>query len=148
MSLTAQITDEIKDAMRAKDELKLSVLRILKTAFNNLAIEKNKNDLEDSEALEVVMRQAKQRRESIEGFEKAGRTELAEKEKKELEMLQKYLPKQLSDDDIKAKVQEAIQETGASGAADFGKVMKPLMAKVKGQADGKRVQSILKELLK
>jgi len=148
MSLTAQITDEIKDAMRAKDELKLSVLRMLKSAFNNLAIEKSKDDLEDSEAIEVVMKQAKQRRESIEGFEKAGRTELADKEKKELEMLGKYLPKQLSDDEIKAKVQEAIQETGASSAADFGKVMKPLMAKVKGQADGKRVQSILKELLK
>lgn len=145
--LMTVLNDDIKNAMKAKDEIKLSVLRMVKTAINNAAIAKSKNELEEAEELEILQKQAKQRRESIDSFEKGGRPELAAKEKTELGVLEVYLPKQLTDDEIKAICVEVIAKTGAKGAGDTGKVMKDLMPLVKGKADGRRVQEILKAAL-
>jgi uncharacterized protein len=145
--LLMQINDDIKSAMRAKDEVKLMVLRMAKTAINNAAIAKSKNEIDDAEELEVMQKQAKQRRESIEGFEKGGRAELAAKEKAELSVLEAYLPKQLSDDELRAICKEVIAKTASHGEAEMGKVMKELMPLVKGKADGRRVQDTLKSLL-
>ncbi len=141
------LNEDIKNAMRAKDELKLTVLRMAKTAINNAAIAKSKNELEDADELEVMQKQAKQRRESIESFEKGGRAELAAKEKAELTVLETYLPKQMSDEELSTICKETIAKTQAKGAADMGKVMKELMPLVKGKADGRRVQDALKSLL-
>lgn len=144
--LMQSFNEEIKNAMRAKDEVKLGVLRMVKTAMNNAAIAKSKNELDDSEELDVVQKQAKQRRESIDSFEKGGRPELAIKEKAELAVLEAYLPKQMTDDEIKAVCQSIVAKVGAKSAADMGAIMKELMPLVKGKADGGRVQSILKSL--
>ncbi len=122
--LALTLNEEIKNAMRAKDETKLMVLRMVKTAMNNAAIAKSKNDLDDTEELEVIQKQAKQRRESIDSFEKAGRAELAAKEKAELAVLEGYLPKQMNDDEIRDVCRQVIAKTQAAGAADSGKVMK------------------------
>ncbi len=144
--LMQSFNEEIKNAMRAKDEVKLGVLRMVKTAMNNAAIAKSKDQLDDAEELDVVQKQAKQRRESIDSFEKGGRAELAAKEKAELAVLEAYLPKQMSDDEIKAVCQSVIAKVGAKSAADTGAIMKELMPLVKGKADGGRVQTILKSL--
>ncbi len=147
MPIAEQIDRDIVTAMKTKDADKLVPLRMAKAAFGLLAIEKKKDRLDDSEASQILQKLVKQRKESIESFEKAGRTELAAKEKKEAEILQAYLPKQLSDDEIKAAAQKAIAESGAKTKAEIGKVMKALMPAIQGKADGKRVNEILLSLL-
>lgn len=147
MSLLEKISQELTAAMKAKDTVKLSTLRMLKAACTNAAIEKKKDALGDPEVLEVIQKLSKQRRESIESFEKAGRRELAENEAKELVILQAYLPKQLSDEEIKRMAQEAVAKSGAKSKGDAGLVMKVLMPLVKGKADGKRVNEIVGSLL-
>lgn len=147
MSIEKTIENDLTAAMKAKDAQKLLVLRMIKSAILNYKIDKKKENLTDEEVFDILQKQAKQRRESIESFEKAGRTELAEKEKKEASVLQSYLPKQLSDDEIKALAQQAITKSGATAKAQMGIVMKELMPLVKGKADGKRVNEILNSLL-
>lgn len=147
MSITDVIERDLISAMKAGQADKVSTLRLVKAALTNYKIEKKKDRLEDNEAVEILQRQVKQRRESIESYEKAGRAELAQKEKNELALLQVYLPKQLSDDEIKALVQKAIAASGAKNKAELGKVMKELMPAVKGKADGKRVNEIVLGLL-
>lgn len=144
--LLGQLNNEIKEAMKAKDEIKLGTLRMVKTAMNNAAIAKSKNELDDTEELEIIQKQAKQRRESIDSFEKGGRAELAAKEKAELAILEAYLPKQLTDDEIKGICQDVVARVGAKSLAEMGAIMKELMPRVKGKADGARVQGILKSL--
>ena len=150
MSLKDRISDEIKTAMKAKDKLRLETVRGIKKVI----IEKEstiradgREELTEEEELAIVMQLAKQRRDSIKQFTDAGRQELAEKEAQELTILEEYLPAQLSDADIEAAVDEAIAQTGASSMRDMGKVMGPVMAKLKGQADGNKVQSIVKAKL-
>ena len=145
--LLQTFNDDIKISMRAKDEVKLGVLRMVKTAINNFAISKSKNDLDDNEELDIVQKQAKQRRESIESFEKGGRPDLATKEKDELAILEAYLPKQMTEAELQVVCREVIAKTNANGSADTGKVMKELMPLVKGKADGRRVQEVLKSIL-
>ena len=147
MSLQEKIDQDLIAAMKAKEAVKLSALRMLKSAFNNSAIEKKKDKLTDPEAVEIIQRQVKQRRESIESFEKGGRQELANKEKEELGILSVYLPAQLSDDELRKIAQGVIAQTGAKTKADSGRVMKDLMPIVKGKTDGKKVQEILAQLL-
>ncbi len=147
MGLDQKIEEELVTSMKAKDMEKTGVLRMVKAALTNYKIEKKKEKLEDSEVLEVLQRQAKQRKESLESFEKAGRNDLAEKERKELMVLQAYMPKELTDEEITAFAKKAIQESGAAVKADIGKVMKLLMPNVKGRADGKKVNEILGKLL-
>ena len=159
--LKEKILQNLNTALKEKKELEVSVLRMLSAAISNRETEKrtkfwkekpdlSSEDLEkeskltDEEVMEVVSAEAKKRRESIEGFQKGNRQEMAEKEKKELEMLGKYLPEQLSEEEIKKIVQEAVSKVGAKEMRDMGKVMQELMPKVKGKADGALVSKIVK----
>lgn len=143
------LQSELKNSMLAKDEIKTSVLRMLLSAINYYEIQKGGAGYEANEedVLNVIGAQAKQRRDSIAEYEKANRPELVEKETKELEILQVYLPAQMTEDEVRALVAEAISETGAQTMADMGKVMAALMPKVKGKADGGMVSNLVKQLL-
>jgi hypothetical protein len=149
MSLSQKIDDDLKEAMRAKDATRLGVLRMLKSAVKYAAIEKSgaEGELDDAEATQVIRKQVKQRQDSIESFEKGGRTELATKEKEEIEILNGYLPAAMSDEELSRLVREAIAETGARSKAQMGAVMKVLGAKVGGRADGRTVsQEVQRQL--
>ncbi|MEY2491083.1 MAG: uncharacterized protein QOH24_34 [Verrucomicrobiota bacterium] len=129
--------------MRAKDAARLGVLRMLKAALKNAAIEKVGADgeLEDSDAVAVIRKQVKQRHDSIESFEKGGRSELAEKEKAEIAVLNNYLPQPMSAEELQRLVAETIAEAGATSRAQMGAVMKALQPKVSGRADGKTLST-------
>jgi len=148
MTLQERIDADLKDAMRAKDAGRLGVLRMLKSALKYAAIEKSSEDqLDDAAASQVIRKQIKQRQDSIESFEKGGRPELAAKEKEELEILNAYLPKGLSADELAALVRETIAEAGATSKVQMGAVMKALQAKVAGRADGKTLsQEVSRQL--
>jgi uncharacterized protein YqeY len=139
MTLPERIDSDLKEAMRAKAATRLSVLRMLKAALKNAAIEKGGADaqLNDAESVQVIRKQVKQRQDSIESFEKGGRAELAAKEKEELSILQSYLPQAMSAAELAQTVRETIAELGATSKAQMGAVMKALQAKVAGRADGK-----------
>jgi uncharacterized protein len=139
MALQKRIDEDLIAAMRAKDSARLGVLRLLKAALKNAAIDKAgaEGELEDSEAMAVVRKQVKQRQDSIESFEKGGRSELAEKERAEIAVLNSYLPQAISAEELKRVVAETIAETGATSRAEMGAVMKALQQKVAGRADGK-----------
>jgi len=139
MALQKRIDEDLIAAMRAKDSTRLGVLRMLKAALKNVAIDKAGagGELEDSEAVAVVRKQVKQRQDSIESFEKGGRTELAEKERAEIAVLTGYLPQAMSAEELKRVVAETIAETGATSRTQMGAVMKALQQKVAGRADGK-----------
>ena len=143
MSLSEKITSDIKDAMRAKDSTKLAVLRSLKTALTNYTIEKYGADgeLEASEDIGVVRTAIKQRQDSIEKFEAAGRNELAEQEKLEADILEEYLPTAMTEDEISKLIEDTIQEVGASSRKDMGEVMKLLQRKTEGRVDNKTLSS-------
>jgi uncharacterized protein YqeY len=148
-TISAQITENLKTAMRAKDKQTLNTLRALKSAIKNAAIAKGGADaeLDDAEETNIIRKQVKQRQDSIEQFEKAGRAELAEVEKAEIEILNTYLPAALSTEELGALVDAAIAETGASSRADMGKVMKILQESTGGRADGKTLsQEVMKRL--
>lgn len=147
--LKQQLRDELKQAMIARDELKLSVLRMLLSAITYYEINKGGAGYEatDEDVLTVIQTQVKQRKDSISQFENAGRQELAEKEKKELALLSVYMPAQMSEEEVRGVVKDAISEAGATSPADMGKVMSLLMPKVKGKADGGMVSRIVKEEL-
>ena len=139
MALPKRIDEDLIAAMRAKDSARLGVLRMLKAALKNAAIDKAgaQGELEDSEAMAVVRKQVKQRQDSIDSFEKGGRSELAEKERAEIAVLSSYLPQAMSGEELKRIVAETIAETGATSRAQMGAVMKALQQKVAGRADGK-----------
>ncbi len=144
-----QLKDELKQAMLAKDAQTTSVLRMILSAVGYHEIQKGGAGYEatDEDVLAVIHKQAKQHRDSIEQFKNAERNELVEKEEQELELLKKYLPEQMGEEEVKKLVAEAIQQTGAKEASDMGKVMGALMAKVKGKADGGLVSKLVKEML-
>lgn len=146
MTLKERIGAELKEAMKARDELKVSTLRLIHSSIRNKEIDERK-PLEDDGVLAVLVTAAKQRRESIEQYEKGGRADLADKEKAELAIIQTFMPEQLGPDEIAGLIKETIAETGASGAKDMGKLMKALMPKVKGKADGRLVNELVKKLL-
>ena len=143
MTLSQRIDAELKEAMRAKDTTKLAVLRMLKSALKYAAIAKSgaEAELSDAEAAQVIRKQARQRQDSIESFEKGGRAELAEKEKLELAILSGYLPQPMSADEISKVVRETIAEAGATSRAQMGAVMKALQTKVAGRVDGKALSA-------
>ena len=149
MSLSEKITSDLKDAMRAKDSTKLAVLRSLKSALTNFIIEKYGADgkLEASEEIAVVRTAIKQRQDSIEKFEEAGRSELADKEKIEEGILEKYLPAALSETEVCKMIEEAIQETGATSRKEMGQVMKLLQSKTEGRVDNKTLSSAVMKRL-
>ena len=142
-----KVAADITAAMKAKDAARLSALRMLKAAIMNKGVEKGR-DLEDAEVLQVVSSLVKQRRDSIEQFGKAGRTDLVDKETGEIAVLEAYLPPAVSADEIDAAVAAAIAETGATSAKDMGKVMKAVMPKLAGKnADGKAVNEAVRRKL-
>lgn len=145
--LEDRLMNDYKEAMKAKDALKSSVLSFLRAHLKNAAIDKRKDSLDDSECLAVIKKQIKERQESIEQFTKGLRQDLADKEAKELEILKSYLPPQLTSDEVKKIIEEAVLAVGAQGPKDMGKVMKELTAKVAGRSDGKLLSDLVKERL-
>jgi uncharacterized protein YqeY len=144
-----KLQQDLKDAMKAKDSLRLGVIRALKTAMTNASIEKGGlgTVLDDAESTAIIRKQLKQRQDSAQQFTDAGRAELADKENAEITILEAYLPAQLGADEVIAIVEAAIAETGATGKADMGKVMKLVQEKVAGRADGKTIsQEVAKRL--
>jgi uncharacterized protein YqeY len=146
MSLLEKIQNEMKEALRKGDQVRLSVLRMALSSINYAEIEQQKK-LDDAAVLTVLAKEAKKRRESIEAFEKGNRPELAAKEKAELAILSEYLPAQMGRDEIVVLARKIISDTGAKGPGDKGKVMAQLMPQTKGKADGKLVSDIVIELL-
>lgn len=144
--LRDRIGDQMREAMKAREPVRVGALRMLMTAVKSAEIERG-HALGDEEVLEVVAREAKRRKESIEMFEKGGREELAAKEREELALLEAYLPVGLSEPELGALVDEAIAEVGASAPKDVGSVMKALMPKVKGRADGNAVSAMVRARL-
>jgi uncharacterized protein YqeY len=146
MRLVDRLTNDMKQAMKDKDKLKLSVIRMVKASVKNEEINQGK-ELSDDEVLTVLTRELKQRRDSLQEFEKAGRDDLAATARDEINVLMEYMPEQLSEEEIRALVSEVIQQTGASSKKDMGKVMGVLMPKVKGRADGALVNKVVQESL-
>lgn len=145
--LIDRINDDLKKAVLAKDAIKTSTLRMLKSAIDYAAIDKKKDARKDDAVIEIVARQIKQHKDSIAGFTKGGRDDLVEKEKSELEILTAYMPEQLSADELKELVAKTIAEVGAQGPQEMGKVMGALMGQVKGKADGTTVSRMVREAL-
>jgi uncharacterized protein YqeY len=147
MLLRDTVSAHITAAMKAKDPARLSALRMLKAAIMNKGVEKG-HDLEDAEVLQVVASLVKQRRDSVEQFGKAGRTDLVDKETAEISVLEEYLPPAVSAEEIDAAVAAAIAETGAASAKDMGKVMKAVMPKLAGKnADGRAINEAVRRKL-
>jgi uncharacterized protein YqeY len=147
MSLEERIEGEFKAALKAQDKIKLSTLRMLKADINNLKLEPNKKALTDADIVKIIQRQVKQHKDSIEQFEKGKRDDLAEKEKKELEILSGYLPEQLSEEELTKIIKDAVKELEATSKKDMGKVIKTVMERVKGKAEGKTVSRIVAAML-
>jgi hypothetical protein len=142
-----RIDADLKEGMKARAELKVSTLRMLKSAVKNLAIEKKADKVEDKDVISIIARQIKQHKDSIDGFTKGNRPELADKEKAELAILESYMPKMMSAEELKPIVMAAIQKTEAKGRADMGKVMKAAMEETKGAVDGKMLSAMVSEEL-
>ncbi len=146
MKLRDRLVDEMKTAMKARDEVKVSAIRMVRSAVKNREIDLGK-ELDDREIIEVIASLGKQRRESIRLFQEAGRNDLVTKEERELSILMDFLPRQLDRDEIAEIVEKAIAESGAQGLRDMGKVMKIVMPQVSGRADGNAVGEIVREKL-
>jgi uncharacterized protein YqeY len=148
MSLQEQVNKDIITAMKAKEEATLRALRAVKAALLLAATAEGAGgQITDEQSLKILQKLAKQRKESLDIFTQNGRAELAQTEREELEVLERYLPKQLSEDEIKTELQTLLKDAGASTAADFGKVMPLAMKQFAGRADGKVISALLKQLL-
>jgi hypothetical protein len=150
-SLLEQITEDLKSAMRAKDKVRLRTLRSLRAAITNKEIDKRQEgeggELDEQEQMALVRKQVKQRKDSIEQYEKAGRDDLVEKEQAEIDVLEDYLPQPLTDEELEEKISAIIDDVGAETMADMGPVMGRAMSELRGRADGSRVQQIVREML-
>ena len=146
MALQQKLMDDLKTTMKSGDKLRLSVIRMVRAKIKNAEIEKREG-LDDGEVLKVITRDVKQHKESITAFKDGNRPELAEKEEAELAILMEYMPQQMSRDEVVAIIKQVIEETGAAGPQDKGKVMGKIMAQVSGKADGKEVNQIVMDLL-
>lgn len=146
MTLHDRFSGDLKESLKGGNSIKSSVIRLLKSAVKYREIEK-KAPLSDDEVIEVIMSGIKQRRDSIEQFSKGGRSDLVEKETTEIGILQAYLPQPLTDEELVDEVKAAMKEVGATSAKDMGKVMKAVMPRLKGRAEGTKVSSIVKELM-
>jgi len=148
MDLYERINSEMKDAMRNKKSVKLSIIRMLMAAVKNAEIAKKFKKLEESDFIQVIQKMIKEHKESITQFEKGNRMDLVNKEKAELEILQKYAPAEMSEEELLSIVKATVSEMGITSKADTGKAMKAVMEKVKGRADGKLVNQLVMSLLK
>ncbi|MDQ7040619.1 MAG: GatB/YqeY domain-containing protein [Rhodothermus sp.] len=150
MSLKERLTEDLKAAMRARDAVRLRTIRALRAALMEREIAERKGGkatLTPEQELEVLQKEAKRRREAIEQFRAAGRDDLVQKETEELKVIEAYLPRQLSDEEIRNVLEEIIVSVGARSVRDMGRVMKEAMARMRGQADGRRVSELARELL-
>ncbi|MGB3201069.1 MAG: GatB/YqeY domain-containing protein [Nodosilinea sp.] len=150
MSLKDRVSDDIKAAMKAKDKVRLETVRSIKKVIlekETLVRPSGQDQLTPEQELEVLTQLAKQRKDSVEQYQKAGRDDLAAQEAQELEILSEYLPQQLSDAEIEAVIDDLMAKTGATSAKDMGKVMGPAMQQLKGRADGGKVQALVKAKL-
>jgi uncharacterized protein YqeY len=146
--LQEKLMEEMKEAMKSGDPLKVSVIRMLRASIKNKEIEKGKGQLlTDVDVMELIMSSIKQHKDSIEQFAKGRRDDLVEKEQKELDLLQKFLPQPLTPQELEQKIREAIQASGAMGIKDMGKVMKIAMPQLVGRAEGSAVSKLVKDLL-
>jgi uncharacterized protein YqeY len=145
--LMTKLQDDLKAAMKDKDKLRISTLRMLISEMKNAQLVE-RGELSEEKELSVLTSYAKKRRESIKSYEQGGRDDLAANERAELEIVMTYLPEQVGEDEIRAEVEKVVAETGASGPQDMGKVMGPLMARFKGRADGGVVKTITMEVLR
>ncbi|MFC6332455.1 GatB/YqeY domain-containing protein [Paenibacillus septentrionalis] len=146
MNLSERLTDDMKQAMKDKDKLRLSTIRMVRSSIQNLELDLHRS-LNDDELLDIFSREIKQRKDSLQEFKKAGREDLAENLAAEIDIISKYLPEQLTEEEIQEIVRQTIQELGASSKADMGKVMGALMPKTKGRADGKLVNQVVQQFL-
>lgn len=146
MRILDQLNQDMKTAMKAKDRESLTTIRMIKSSIQNEEIAKGR-DLDADEELTILAREKKQRLESLEEFKKADRTDLVEKLKAEIKVVDNYLPEQLSDDEVRELVQETIDEVGAESMKDMGSVMSAVMPKVQGRADGGQINGLVRELL-
>lgn len=146
MNLSEKLNEDMKQAMKNQDKFRLSVIRMIRSSIKNIEIDLRRT-LDDQEVIDILNREMKQRKDSLQDFEKAGRNDLAEAVKAEIAIVSEYLPEQLSEEEIKKIVQDTILETGASSKSEMGKVMGALMPKVKGRADGKLVNRWVQQLL-
>ncbi|MCK5237235.1 MAG: GatB/YqeY domain-containing protein [Deltaproteobacteria bacterium] len=146
MNVREDLTKQIATAMKAKDKVRLAVLRMLLSSVKYKEIEQ-KSDLSDEEFLQLISTTVKQRKDSIEQYKTGGRKDLVEKEEAELEVVMEFLPEQLSEDEVRAIVEDAVKSTGAASPKEMGKVMGAIMPKVKGKADGKLIQDLVKKAL-
>lgn len=150
MSLKDQIGEDIKTAMKAKDKVRLQTVRGIKKAILDKEVEirpKGQDALTEVQEIELLSQQAKQRRDSIEQFANAGRDDLADKERQELAIIETYLPEQVNDSEVEAIIDQIIASSGAASLKDLGKVMGPAMKELKGKADGKKIQELVKSKL-
>src|ERR1700759_2731287 len=147
MTLQERLSQEIKSAMLAKDADRLSTLRLLKSALGYVQIERKVESLPDAEVITIVQKEVKKRRDSVDQFEKGGRAELAAKEQQEIAVLETFLPKAMSPEELEQLVRTTIQELGATGKKDMGPVIKAVQAKAAGSADGKTVSGLVGKLL-
>jgi hypothetical protein len=146
MSLEERLVEEMKQAMKSNDKLRLSTIRMIRSALKNKEIELRKK-LEDEDVVKVIQAMLRKGEESVEQFQTGGRMDLVEKEKKEIEILKSFLPQPLSQEEILKIIDQSIQETQASSLKDIGKVMKSVMPKIGGKADGKLINQLVKERL-
>jgi uncharacterized protein len=146
MSLEERLLEEMKQAMKSNDKLRLSTIRMIRSALKNKEIELRKN-LEDEEVAKVIQAMVRKGEESVEQFQIGGRMDLVDKEKKEIEILKSFLPQPLSQEEILQIIDQSIQETQASSLKDIGRVMKSVMPKIGGKADGKLINQLVKERL-
>ncbi|MCD6449204.1 MAG: GatB/YqeY domain-containing protein [Thermotogaceae bacterium] len=146
MNLKDRIREDLKSAMKGRDKVAVRTLRMVIAAIKNFEVEKMK-EAADEDVIAVLQKEAKKRKEAIEQYSAAGREDLASSEKAELEIIKRYLPEQMSEEDVKELAKEIIDQVGAKTAKDFGRVMKEIMPRVKGKADGKLVNKIVRELL-
>ncbi|MCX5708513.1 MAG: GatB/YqeY domain-containing protein [Candidatus Omnitrophica bacterium] len=144
MTLEEKILNDFKEAMKAKDQIKVSTLSFLRAQFNYLGLEKKKKSLDDADCIFAIKKLIKQHQDSIEQFKAGSRQDLADKEAKELEILKSYVPPEMSKEALKDIVDEVIASTGAAGLRDMGKVIKEVMAKAGGSAGGKMVSEMVK----
>ena len=143
MSLVERLNSDMKQAMKNREKDKLSVIRMLKASLQNEGIKLGKQELSEDEELTVLSRELKQRKDSLQEFDKAGRQDLTDKLHAEIAVVESYMPKQLSEEELDALVTEAIAQTNATSKADMGKVMSAIMPKVKGKADGSLVNKLV-----
>ena len=146
MSLKQRLADELKNAMKNKDQLRKNVITMIRADIKQIEVDK-RVELTEDDIIGIISKQAKQRRDSIEEFEKGGREDLVEQAKQEVDLLMEYLPEQLSEEEVEIIIKEVIAETGATSMKDMGKIMAAAMPKLKGKADGKIVNQVVKKVL-